>query len=68
MNRKGKPPFDPQVFLAKVNGGERTISDYRKDQILFRQGDPSDSVFYIQSGKVKKTSSPSRGRKPWSHF
>src|SRR5271167_4779889 len=62
MNRKGKPPFDPQVFLAKVNGGGRTISDYRKDQILFRQGDPSDSVFYIQSGKVKKTVISEQGK------
>jgi hypothetical protein len=62
MNHKGKPPFDPQVFLAKVNGGGRTISDYRKDQIVFRQGDPSDSVFYIQSGKVKKTVVSEQGK------
>jgi hypothetical protein len=41
MSRKGKLPFDPKVFLAKVNGG-RGISDYRKDQIVFRQGDPAD--------------------------
>ena len=31
MISKGKPPFDPKVFLSKVNGG-RAISDYRKDQ------------------------------------
>src|SRR5579864_5537274 len=54
MKREAKPPFDPNVFLSKVNGG-RAISDYRKDQTVFRQGDPSDAVFYIQSGKVKKT-------------
>ena len=54
MNRKAKPPFDPKVFLSKVNGG-RAISEYRKDKIIFRQGDPSDAVFYIQSGKVKTT-------------
>ena len=54
MIRKAKLPFDPKVFLLKVNGG-RAISDYRKDQIVFRQGDLSDAVFYIQSGKVKKT-------------
>jgi hypothetical protein len=46
MKRKGKLPFDPKVFLSKVNGG-RAIADYRKDQIVFRQGDPADSVFYI---------------------
>ena len=54
MKRKAKLPFDPQVFLSKVNGG-RAISDYRKDKIVCRQGDPADSVFYIQSGKVKRT-------------
>ena len=32
MSRKAKLPFDPKVFLSKVNGG-RAISDYRKDQI-----------------------------------
>jgi CRP/FNR family cyclic AMP-dependent transcriptional regulator len=49
------------VFLSKVNGG-RAISDYRKDQIVYRQGDPSDSVFFIQSGKVKKTVISEQGK------
>ena len=52
MKRK-MPPFDPKVFLAKVNGG-RTISEYRKGQTVYAQGEPADFVFYIQSGKVKK--------------
>jgi CRP/FNR family cyclic AMP-dependent transcriptional regulator len=54
VKRKAKPPFDPKVFLSKVNGG-RAISEYRMDKTIFRQGDPSDAVFYIQSGKVKTT-------------
>ena len=61
MSRKAKLPFDPKVFLSKVNGG-RTIADYRKDQIVYRQGDPADSVFYIQSGKVKKTVVSEQGK------
>jgi CRP/FNR family cyclic AMP-dependent transcriptional regulator len=61
MSRKAKSPFDPKVFLAKVNGG-RSVSDYRKDQTVFRQGDPSDAVFYIQSGKVKKTVVSEQGK------
>jgi len=44
--------FDPQEFLAKVGTG-KTISSYRKDQIVFTQGDVADTVFYIQKGKVK---------------
>jgi len=54
MKRQKKFLFDPKAFLAKVNGG-RTISDYRNGQIVFSQGDPADSVFYIQKGKVKIT-------------
>jgi CRP-like cAMP-binding protein len=53
MKSNKKLPFDPKVFLSKVNGG-RTITSYQKNQNVYAQGDPADSVFYIQSGKVKK--------------
>lgn len=49
---KSELPFDPQVFLAKAEGG-RTIEDYKPDQVLFSQGEPADAVFYIMAGKVK---------------
>jgi CRP/FNR family cyclic AMP-dependent transcriptional regulator len=61
MKRKGKLQFDPKAFLSKVNGGG-PISDYRQDQIVFRQGDPADAVFYIQSGKAKKTVVSEQGK------
>ena len=48
--------FDPKSFLAIVGGG-RSIGKYRKDGIVFSQGDPADAVFYIQKGKVGKPSS-----------
>jgi CRP/FNR family transcriptional regulator, cyclic AMP receptor protein len=44
--------FDPQKFLAKVGAG-KTVSKYRKDQLIFAQGEAADTVFYIQKGKVK---------------
>jgi CRP/FNR family transcriptional regulator, cyclic AMP receptor protein len=52
--KKKELPFDPKAFLSKVNGG-RTTSEYRKDQTIYRQGDPADSVFYMQTGKAKVT-------------
>ncbi len=55
MKNRKKIPFDPKMFLSKVNGSGRTISEFRKDQVAFQQGDPADSVFYIQKGKVKVT-------------
>jgi CRP/FNR family cyclic AMP-dependent transcriptional regulator len=54
MKSKQKLSFDPKVFLSKVNGG-RTISNFSKNKIVFAQGDPADSVFYIQTGKVTVT-------------
>jgi CRP/FNR family transcriptional regulator, cyclic AMP receptor protein len=47
-----RPVFDPKSFLAKVGGG-KTVYNYRKNQIVFSQGDPANAVFYIQSGKMK---------------
>jgi CRP/FNR family transcriptional regulator, cyclic AMP receptor protein len=52
MATKSGPSFDPKSFLAVVGEG-RSIGGYRKDQIIFSQGDPADAVFYIQSGKLK---------------
>jgi CRP/FNR family transcriptional regulator, cyclic AMP receptor protein len=47
-------PFDPKSFLAKAGVG-RSISKYRKNEVVFSQGDAADSVFYIQKGKLKLT-------------
>jgi CRP/FNR family cyclic AMP-dependent transcriptional regulator len=52
MGKAAKTGFNPQAFLAKVGTG-KTISRYRKDQIIFAQGDIADRIFYIQDGKVK---------------
>jgi CRP/FNR family cyclic AMP-dependent transcriptional regulator len=61
MKPKRKLPFDPRVFLSKVNGG-RTVSGYRKDEIVFSQGDVANAVFYIQNGKIKLTVISERGK------
>jgi CRP/FNR family transcriptional regulator, cyclic AMP receptor protein len=61
MKHKAKPPFDPKAFLAKANVG-RIISKYRKNQIVFSQGDPADFVFYIRDGKVKVTVISEQGK------
>jgi CRP-like cAMP-binding protein len=45
-------PFDPGMFL-KTEGAGRTVAKYRKNQQIFSQGSPSDSIFYVVKGKVK---------------
>jgi len=47
-----KDLFDPQEFLAKVGAG-KTISVYKKGQVIFSQGEVADTIFYIQKGSVK---------------
>jgi CRP/FNR family transcriptional regulator, cyclic AMP receptor protein len=61
MGKKSKFTFDPKVFLATVDGG-RTVSDYRKDDVVFSQGAPADAVFYIQKGKVKVAVTSEQGK------
>jgi CRP/FNR family transcriptional regulator, cyclic AMP receptor protein len=61
MTSEQEPSFDPKSFLAKVGEG-RSIGRYHKDRIVFTQGDPADSVFYIQKGKVKVTVISEQGK------
>jgi CRP/FNR family cyclic AMP-dependent transcriptional regulator len=51
---KRRRKFDPQTFLSTIDGG-RKIIEFPKRRTIFAQGDSSDAVFYIQTGKVKLT-------------
>ncbi|MFY9528479.1 MAG: Crp/Fnr family transcriptional regulator [Candidatus Acidiferrales bacterium] len=51
---KKKRTFDAQAFLHSA-GVSRKVAEFRGREILFRQGDPSQSVVYIQKGSVKLT-------------
>jgi CRP/FNR family cyclic AMP-dependent transcriptional regulator len=61
MAAKKIAAFDPRAFLAKGDGG-RTIVKYRKQQVVFSQGEAADAVFYIQKGKVKLTVVSEQGK------
>ena len=52
MAGKTNQTFDPKAFLAKVGEG-KTIREFRKDEVVFAQGDVASTVFYIQKGRVK---------------
>ena len=58
---KRQASFNPKSFLAKVGEG-RSIRTYRKNEIVFSQGDPANEVFYIQKGKVKVTVISEQGK------
>jgi CRP-like cAMP-binding protein len=46
------PTFDAQAFLNSP-GITKKIVNYRPLSIVFSQGDPSDSVMYIQKGAIR---------------
>jgi len=46
--------FDSAEFLAHAGLG-RTIVDLKPKQTFFCQGDPADSVYYLQKGRAKVT-------------
>jgi CRP-like cAMP-binding protein len=46
--------FDPISYLARAGVGRR-ITDLVPGETFFTQGDPADSVYYLQSGRAKLT-------------
>lgn len=53
INHK-KIPFDAEAFLATPGLG-RSIARVQAKQAFFSQGDPADSIFYLQEGRAKLT-------------
>ena len=49
-----KPGFDAAAFLASAGLGKRVIQ-FASKEAFFSQGDPADSVFYLQNGHAKVT-------------
>jgi CRP-like cAMP-binding protein len=56
-----KLQFDAAAFLASAGVGRRIIQLAPKDT-FFSQGDPADSVFYIQKGRARVTVVSSAGK------
>src|SRR2546427_5598925 len=61
MESKQKGTFDVQAFLESA-GVARKIVEYRRSETIFAQGDPCDSVLYIQKGSVKLSVLSKTGR------
>jgi hypothetical protein len=52
MAKKAKAKFDPQVFLATLDGG-RTISHYQKDGVVFGQDSPPIRFFTSRAARSR---------------
>jgi CRP-like cAMP-binding protein len=61
MSEGSKQIFDPQLFFTQAGPG-KAIQEYRKNEVVFVQGEAADSVFYIQKGRVKLTVISEQGK------
>lgn len=60
-NGRAAPEFDPEVFLKETGAG-RTLVELKKNQVLFKQGDPASVIFFIQKGSIRLTVLSKRGK------
>jgi len=70
-NGKGKPALpaahaktqavDWAAFLAGVSRG-KTVLEYGANRVIFAQGDPADSVWYLHHGEVKLAVTSKQGK------
>src|ERR1700686_4541146 len=61
MESARKGTFNIQAFLDSA-GIARKIVEYRRAQVIFTQGEPCESVLYIQRGGVKLSVRSKTGR------
>jgi CRP-like cAMP-binding protein len=54
MSELNSTTFDASVFLAKAGLGRRIVQ-FKPKQAFFSQGNPADSIFYLQKGRAKLT-------------
>ena len=67
MKRERKLPFDPKAFLSKVNGGE-PFPIIGRIKMSTPRANPRILFSTFKAARSRRPSSPSRARKPWSHF
>jgi len=61
MKSKQNGPFNAEAFLDSA-GVDRRIVEYRRAAVIFTQGDPCESVLYVQKGGVKLSVLSKSGR------
>jgi CRP-like cAMP-binding protein len=61
MTEQQKPAFVVADFLAKAGLGRRIVQ-LKAQHVFFAQGDPADSIFYLQKGRVKLTVLSKKGK------
>jgi CRP-like cAMP-binding protein len=61
MAKKQNTVSSSAEILAEPGKG-RSIIEYRKNQVIFSQGDAADAVFFVQKGKLRVTVVSAQGK------
>ncbi|MGA7313682.1 MAG: Crp/Fnr family transcriptional regulator [Silvibacterium sp.] len=61
MSEQKLVQFDPATFLANTGLGRRIVQ-FKPKQAIFSQGNPADSIFYLQKGRAKLTVVSANGK------
>ena len=61
VRTKRQQPFVLESFLSHAGEG-RAKAEYQNNEIIFRQGDPADAVFYLIDGRCKVTVVSEQGK------
>jgi CRP/FNR family cyclic AMP-dependent transcriptional regulator len=61
VGKPAKDMFDPKLFLAQVGTG-KAILEYRKNEVIFAQGEVAIAVFYLQKGRIKRSVISEQGK------
>ncbi len=57
----GDAAFDPKGFLVRSGLGKKVLS-LKRDQVAYSQGDPADTIFYVQKGRLRVTVTSAAGK------
>ncbi len=60
MANNKSQPVDWEQLLSGVPG--KTVIEYGANRSIYWEGDPADSVFFLQQGKVKLAVTPKQGK------
>ena len=57
----GDSGFHPEAFLARAGLGKKIVN-LKKDEVAYAQGDPADTIFYVQKGRLRVTVTSAAGK------
>lgn len=61
FRRSHIPGFNADTIFRKISRG-RSVVQYPKSKVVYAQGDPPESVYFLQSGQVKLTVCSPKGK------